>query len=128
MDYYFENTTSKIRSTAFKKLNKLIKEIYLSNPASVIYGFLTHSQLGKKIAKSINFGNTDKFKQIPDSMKRYLHKIRSRKKEFFEKSDVFIEILKNATFTRKEIIKHLNISISTKKWRRILHDIQKRKE
>ena len=61
-------------------------------------------------------------------MKRYLHKIRSRKKEFFEKSDVFIEILKNATFTRKEIIKHLNISISTKKWRRILHDIQKRKQ
>ena len=47
MEYYL-NTSHKCRVNDFLKITNMFKELYPNNPGSVIYGYLHHSQEGKK--------------------------------------------------------------------------------
>ena len=47
MEYYL-NTFHKFRVNDFLKFTNMFKELYPNNPGSVIYGYLHHSQEGKK--------------------------------------------------------------------------------
>ena len=51
MDEYSSKTSPKCKVNDFKKITKLIHEIYPNNPGSVIYGYLHHSQEGQKNLK-----------------------------------------------------------------------------
>ena len=49
MDEYSSKTSPKCKVNDFKEITKLIHEIYPNNPEAVTYGYLHHSQEGKKI-------------------------------------------------------------------------------
>ena len=53
MDSYYESTTSHCRVNNFKKITKLLQTIYPSNPESLLYGYLHHSNEGKKYLKKM---------------------------------------------------------------------------
>ena len=87
----------------FKKITKLIHEIYPDNPESVIYGYLHHSQEGQKNLNDYFSYQDKKCKYIPDMMKEYLESKINNYTDYKLLKEGFIQVLCNSKYSGLDI-------------------------
>lgn len=124
MEEYYRKTSSKCRVNDFKKITKLLVEIYPQDPGSVLLSYINHSRDGKKFFSDyLHVEGNKKCLTITNSMQEELENIKEDTKEHSKQKDIFIKILCESGYTRNETIDALKISLSTGKWRRIKNGI-----
>lgn len=120
MDDFYDKTSPRIRGSCFKKISKLLQNIYWENPYSVLYGYLTHSNDGKKALKAINKKMLSVKSEHPivKQMKVHLRSIHGTR-EYNKTKDLFLQLLQKCKFSLNEAKTGLDITLSSKKWSNI---------
>jgi len=129
MDSYYESTTSHCRVNNFKKITKLLQTIYPSNPESLLYGYLHHSNEGKKYLKKMqeNLLRDKTTHPLLTSIKEHLLSIKNNTTLYNQTKELFLKLLKKAKFTRAQVHDSLEVTLSNEKWWKVKHQIAPKK-